>query len=179
MNNLIGVIEYTRIMIDRYQNKDGVAIDMTLGKGNDTLYLADKFADIVAFDIQQEAIDVSNEKLEGINNVQLIKDSHENFDKYIKDEVDLFIYNLGYLPGFSKDITTKSESTIESLKKALIQLKRKGIVIIVVYVGHQEGYEESKVIEDYLKLIDKEYFTISKYQVMSENAPYVVCINKK
>lgn len=179
MSNLIGILEYAKIMIERFSNREGIAIDMTLGKGNDTFYLADKFKEVYAFDIQNEAIEISKEKLAVYDNIQLIKDSHVNFDNYVKEQVDLFIYNLGYLPGFNQDITTLSESTIKSLEKALHQLKEKGIIILVVYIGHQEGYEESLVIEEYINKLDKSHYKVSKYQVLSNQAPYVVCINKK
>ncbi|MDF9867763.1 endonuclease IV [Bacilli bacterium PM5-3] len=179
MSNLIGVLEYSKIMIDRYQDEKGIAVDMTLGKGNDSAYLAKLFAKVYSFDIQDEAISLCQKRFTNQENISIINDSHENFDDYVTDEISLFIYNLGYLPGFSKEVTTKSSSTIKSLQKALTNLKRKGVIIIVVYPGHYEGLQEAKALESFIAQIQQEFFTVSKYTVLGKDAPYVVCINKK
>lgn len=180
MSSLIGILEYSKILIKRYSDLNAVAIDMTLGKGNDSLFLADYFKKVYAFDIQKEAIEISKEELADYQNVELIEASHEFFDSYINDSVKLFIYNLGYLPGFSENITTTVASTIKSLEKAILYLEKKGIIIIVVYPGHSQGKEEADAIDDFIVNLGKENFKVSRYQIISsDNAPYVVCIHKK
>ena len=179
MSNLIGILEYSKIMIDRYQNKEGLAIDMTLGKGNDCAYLAERFKKVYAFDIQNEAIKICLERFKDIDNLEIINDSHHNFKNYVTEKVDLFIYNLGFLPGFDQNITTLKETTITSLNDALIYLKNKGVIIIVVYCGHQQGYEEALALEEFIEKLDRSKFTISKYEMIANKAPYVICLNKK
>src|SRR5690554_1833928 len=77
-----------------------VAIDMTMGNGKDTVFLADLVKHVFAFDIQQEAHNNTKELLETlhIDNVTCIKDGHENLDLYDFSEVGVIIFNLGYLP---------------------------------------------------------------------------------
>ena len=180
MNSLIGMLEYSKIIIKRYSDLNAIAVDMTLGKGNDSLFLADYFKKVYSFDIQQEAIELSKEKLDDCYNIEIIKDSHEFFDSYINESVKLFIYNLGYLPGFSKEITTMVISTINSLKKALVYLEHKGIIILVIYPGHPQGKDESMAIDEFVFSLSKGTFNISKYQIISsDDAPYVICIHKK
>ncbi|MDL2212138.1 class I SAM-dependent methyltransferase [Erysipelotrichaceae bacterium OttesenSCG-928-M19] len=181
MNSLLGILEYSKILIKRYQDSDGIAIDMTLGKGNDTIYLANYFKKVYAFDIQAEALAISQSKiLTNEDKIELICDNHDNFLNYVKEEVSLFIYNLGYLPGFSQDITTMVKTTLSSLDKALTVLKKHGIIILVVYPGHQEGYRESQAISEYCDTLNRDYYKISKYEIFSSTkAPYVLAIHKK
>ena len=70
-------------------------------------------------------------------NVKVILDSHENFKNYINEEVDCIIYNLGYLPGANKHITTKVESTIKSINEGLDLLSKHGLMLIAIYSGHE------------------------------------------
>lgn len=51
----------------------------------------------------------------------------------------LVAFNLGYLPGGNKAITTKSETTLQALEAASRILKPGGLISLVVYVGHPGG----------------------------------------
>ena len=172
--------EYIQILIDRFKDKNAYAIDMSLGNGNDTYYLASHFKHIYAFDIQEEAINNSKEKLSDFDNVSLFLDSHLNFDKYVNNNIKLVIFNLGYLPNFSKSITTQAKTTLQTLKKTLIVLDNKGIVIISIYPGHDEGKKESELLLEYLNKLDNKKYHISKYEtLLSNEAPYVIAVYKK
>ena len=129
-------------------------IDMTVGNGNDTLFLSNLVNKgfIYGFDIQEKAINNTKRLLDdnNVNNYRLINDSHENVDKYISDKISLVLFNLGYLPNGDKSITTKSKSTIKAIDKSLKLLNSKGIILIVIY-KHEEGLKEEKEILKYLK----------------------------
>ena len=179
MNSLLGILDFTKIMIDTYQDNNKVAIDMTLGKGNDTLYLQDKFKKVYAFDIQKKAIEMVADKV-NLNKVVLINDNHQNIENYIDEQIKLVIYNLGYLPGINEEITTNWFSTKQSLEKVLDLLEKKGIVIMVVYTGHQAGKEEALFLEEFLKSLSASEYLLAKYQIVNaKDCPYVVCIHKK
>ena len=121
-----------------YKNvKEGNSVlDCTVGNGNDTILLASLVGDkgkVYGFDIQNQALQITLDKLveENLNHrVKLIKDSHENIDLYIEEELDFIIYNLGYLPKGDKNIKTNKESTLTSVKKSLDLLKSNGIILI-------------------------------------------------
>lgn len=51
----------------------------------------------------------------------------------------LVAFNLGYLPGGDKEITTMSDTTLLALEAAGRIVEPGGLISIVVYVGHPRG----------------------------------------
>lgn len=177
--SLIGILDFTKLLIEKFHNQDGIAVDMTLGKGNDSILLAHNFKRVYAFDIQEVALKISKERTLEFDNINFIHDSHENIDEYLQEEIDLFIYNLGYLPKYDESISTQEESTINSLKKALSLLKKKGIIIMVIYPGHSSGKKEALGIESFIKTLDEANYLICKYQFTNrKKSPYIINIQK-
>ncbi len=166
-------------IINDFIEKKLIAIDATLGNGYDTDFLSKVFNKVYAFDVQKEAI--LNYKEKNIENVSLILDSHENFDKYIKENVDCIVYNLGYLPGSDKSITTKKESTLKSLESGLNLLKENGLMIIALYSGHEEGKKEKKAVLSYCENLSNKKFGVIYQQFLNRtnNPPSLVIIEKK
>lgn len=166
-------------IINDFIEKKLIVIDATLGNGYDTDFLSKVFNKVYAFDVQKEAI--LNYKEKNIENVSLILDSHENFDKYIKENVDCIVYNLGYLPGSDKSITTKKESTLKSLESGLNLLKENGLMIIALYSGHEEGKKEKKAVLSYCENLSKKKFGVIYQQFLNRtnNPPSLVIIEKK
>ena len=153
-------------------------IDATAGNGFDTLFLAGlvgKSGHVYAFDIQSEALAITQHKLteNGIGDrVTLIYDGHEKLDLYIKDQVAVVIYNLGFLPGGERDKTTKSETTLNSLGKALPLLKNGGLAVLVLYPGHGEGKTEKDHLLTYChKLLPREYSVLHLCLINQPNEP--------
>ncbi len=169
---------YQNIISNFIENKS-IAIDATLGNGYDTDFLSKNFQKVYAFDIQKEAI--LNYREKNIHNVSLILDSHENFEKHIRENVDCIVYNLGYLPGGDKSITTKEKSTIKSLESGLNILKENGLMIIALYSGHEEGKYEKDAVLNYCKNLSKKRFGVIYQQFLNRtnNPPSLVVIEKK
>ena len=71
-------------IIDNFISNKNIAIDATLGNGHDCDFLSELFKKVYAFDIQEEA--VNSYKSKNKENVEVILDSHENFETYIKEE---------------------------------------------------------------------------------------------
>ena len=160
------------------ENKEAnIAIDMTCGNGNDTLFLSTIAKQVYAFDIQDKAISNTLDlmKKNNIPNVNVIKESHDLFDIYISEKIDLAIYNLGYLPNGDKSIKTKTKTVINSLKKVLTQLNDLAIVVIVIYL---HDLEESKTIKEFtMNLADS--FDVLQYKILNKhNSPYIIKIQK-
>lgn len=171
------ISELSHDIIKHYVNNLSVAVDATLGNGNDTTFLSKLFKKVYAFDIQECAI--QNYKDNCPSNVILINDSHEEIDKYINEQIDCIIYNLGYLPGGNKNITTKAESTVSSIKKATRLIRNNGFIILCVYIGHKEGIKEKKFILEYLSTLPKNQYSIIIHQFFNRNnAPLLISIEK-
>lgn len=130
------------------------AIDATCGNGNDTLFLAKlPLSGLFALDIQPAAIEKTRELLAGhlneeeLKRVALCHMSHEDLRKVpCPIPPSLIVYNLGYLPGGDKSLTTKTESTLESIGSALSILGDAGAISITCYPGHAEGEKEENEI---------------------------------
>lgn len=166
-------------IIFKYTQNKEIAIDCTLGNGHDCDFLKDVFKRVVAFDIQEIAIE--NYKAKGYDNVELILDSHDKLDFYVNEKVDCIIYNLGYLPGGDKNVTTVSETTLNSIKQGLNLLKSGGIMTIAVYYGHYEGFLEKTCILNYLETLPKNKYGIMKLEYVNRdnNPPLLLIIEKK
>lgn len=164
---------------------DGIGIDFTMGNGNDTLYMAGLVdtGHIYAFDVQQQACDTTLELLKnnGLENkVSVILDSHSNLDKYIGNQmIDVGVFNLGYLPRSDKTITTHYETTKEALDKALERLKLNGVIILVIYPGHDEGAREASLLYNFCKTLDRHIYNVLLYQFINKNnPPHILCIER-
>ena len=139
---------------------------------------------IFGFDIQDIAINNTKKLLDenNINNYTLFNCSHdlilEKLNVY-KGKISFIVYNLGYLPNGNKDITTNYESTISSIKGSLKLLNKKGIIVITVYPGHDEGKIESEKIREFLKTIDNIYNINEYHNTDDDSSPYVIYIKTK
>ena len=87
-----------------------VAVDFTMGNGNDTLFLSKTVGEsgrVYAFDIQEAALLSTREHLisEGApENYTLICASHHRVKEFVHEPVKVGMFNLGYLPGGDKRI---------------------------------------------------------------------------
>ena len=175
------VLDFVRNIISKRIKESDVCVDATCGRGNDTLFLAKLAKKVYAFDIQKEAINSSKELLKEYDNVVFINDSHENVNDYVTEEINVAMFNLGYLPKGDKNITTKSNTTISSIDKVIKKLEVKGIVSIVCYPGHPEGYRESMELLEYLRNINQKEYDIIRYDFINQinNPPYTIVIERK
>lgn len=147
--------------IEKVKNKK-IAIDATCGNGHDTLFLATLFNHVYAFDIQPLAIKRTKEKTEHLNNVTLINDDFNKIYQYVKENVDLIIFNLGFLPGSNKKVLTSDYNSEEAILNAYKILNDEGTMIICCYLLHQGGKDEYQKITDNLNInninFDQEIF---------------------
>ena len=176
MINIYKLTEFAKeILLNNVKNKE-ISVDFTLGRGNDTYFLANHFKYVYSFDIQKECIDSFSEKK--IQNVKLILDTNANIDKYL-DCFDCGMYNLGYLPCGDKKITTKKEDTLFSLSKAIDILNVGGYISLILYVGHENGKEESQAVLDFCSKMDSKKFNVGYLNLINKNnPPSIVLINK-
>ncbi len=127
-----------------------VAIDATCGNGHDTLFLSE-FCSVIGLDIQNQAIQNTEALLEQHQRRAVLhRLSHAQIDELpLPHPPRLIVYNLGYLPGGDKSITTNTSSTLKSVKKGLELLAHDGALSITCYPGHDEGQKEEKALEEW------------------------------
>jgi len=157
-------------------------VDATVGNGHDTLFLAEAVGPsgcVYGFDLQPEALDRARRKLAaaGAESVNLFAVSHADMPDSIPPEhhgrIKLVMFNLGYLPGGNKALTTQTQSTLAALEAACRLLARDGLISIVAYPGHTGGAAETAAVETFLHQKENEGWHIetSKAVEDSETAP--------
>ena len=146
--------------------KGGLCIDATAGNGHDTAALCSLVGEggrVLAFDIQPQAVENTRRRLGdlGLDNGEVILDSHANMGKYAEPEtVDLIVFNLGWLPGGDHSVFTLPESTIAAIEAGLELLKPGGWISLSIYYGGRSGYEERDALMEYLKTLDPNSCTV-------------------
>lgn len=159
---------------------ESFVIDMTAGNGHDTLMLAElKPKKIVAIDIQTNALENAKKRTAEFD-VEYIQISHEEYPDQLEDgTIDLAVYNLGYLPGGEKTLTTLTETTLASIIKMLPKLKSKGALSITCYPGHPEGKKEEEALMEWAqKLKPTEWMVFSTRFINRKASPSLLWISR-
>lgn len=166
-------------------------IDATCGNGHDTLKLcqlalSEDKGKVYAFDIQNDAINSSDcyltahlpQKVK--KNVEFQLRCHSTFpDTLASGSVKLIVYNLGYLPGGKKTLTTEQSTTLQSLNNALHLIRPGGAICITCYPGHAEGAVEQKAILDFAsQLSPKEWSCCRHVWLNRKLAPSLLIIQR-
>lgn len=157
-----------------------------MGNGNDTAFLCSLVGEkgiVYAFDIQEDAVINTRKKLQELDfleRTEIIHDGHQNIDNYIKEDVKLVIFNLGYLPKGNHEITTKKETTIEAVQKCLGILEPNGIILLVIYPGHENGKAEKEALESFTSKLNQKTYNVAHICFTNQvnNPPELICIEK-
>ncbi|MDD7362924.1 MAG: class I SAM-dependent methyltransferase [Peptoniphilus sp.] len=176
-------VAWSHVILDRRMTSENVAVDLTSGNGKDTLFLARRAARVVAFDIQRAAIENTASLLrsQGIENVELVCDSHEYIERYVDPEaVDVFVMNLGYLPKGDKSVTTMWETTKKTVDTILGAMKKGALLSICIYPGHDEGRRESIGLAERIEALNQRDFRVSRIQFPNQrhDPPYWIGIER-
>lgn len=169
-------------------------IDATCGNGKDTLFLAQIVLEnetdqgmVIGIDIQKKAIENTSDLLKKeltdsqFSKIQLFNCSHIDFPEIAPlNPVKLIVYNLGYLPGSDKTLTTQTPVTVESVSKALKIIAPQGAVCITCYPGHPEGAEEERALIKMFENLEPSQWDISYSKWLNREAsPTLLFIQKK
>lgn len=161
--------------------QEDIVVDATMGNGHDTLFLAKLAKQVYAFDIQEQALEKTSQRLQeaGLTNVDLILQGHETVDQFVT-EVKAAIFNLGYLPSADKSIITQPQTTIESLDKLCQMLVKGGRIAIMIYYGHEGGDIERDAVLDFVSQLPQQEYTATIYRTLNQinNPPFLVMIEK-
>ena len=161
--------------------QEDIVVDATMGNGYDTLFLARLAKQVYAFDIQEQALEKTSQRLleAGFTNAELILQGHETVDQFVT-EVKAAIFNLGYLPSADKSIITQPQTTIEALDKLCQILVKGGRIAIMIYYGHEGGDIERDAVMDYVSHLPQQEYTAAIYRTLNQinNPPFLVMIEK-
>lgn len=183
---MIDLLELHKYFILRHLHEGDTAVDFTMGNGYDTVFLSKTVGEggrVYAFDIQAQALASTEARLtaEGCpNNYTLIQDSHHRVKQYVEGPIKAGMFNLGWLPGGDKSITTMRETTLPAIKDAIELLDQDAILNVAVYPGHEEGDAEGKLIEEYLSTLPRWKVSATKVKLVnSPTSPYFFMIETK
>jgi len=178
--------EAAHTLVRERVNPGDRVIDATIGNGYDTVFLADLVGPsghVDGFDIQNEAIESARFKLHERHNdnFTLHQIGHEKMADLIVAPVQSVMFNLGYLPGGDKDVTTQPTTTTEALQAAVDILSPTGIVTILIYTGHPGGREEADAVRSFCCALNDNQFTTTLHKSPSDNpaAPFLITITRK
>lgn len=181
---LMRVLPFTKYLLEQAVTTGDNVIDATAGNGHDTLFLAQLtggFGKVYAFDIQQDAVRATRDRVKEFANIDVILDSHANIEQYVKEEIGAAVFNLGYLPKGDHSIITKAETTVSAIEQCVHLLKENGLVVIAIYSGHAGGSEERDAVMEYVQQLPQTKYDVMKYQFINQHhsPPFLVAIEKK
>ena len=183
---MIDLLDLQKHFILTHLHEGDIAVDFTMGNGHDTEFLSKTVGEsghVFAFDVQEQALASTSEHLKAVqcpNNYTLILDSHHNVKKYVDVPIKAGMFNLGYLPGSDKKVTTMRTTTLPAIEAAIDLLDSDGILNIAVYPGHPEGDAEGKMIEEYLSSLSRFKLCVTKIKIVnSPTSPYFFLIETK
>lgn len=166
-------------------------LDATAGNGHDTLFLArlaGPQGKVFAFDIQPQAIEATR-RLLAENQIppgicHLVQADHAAMAEHLPAEAagrcSAVVFNLGYLPGSDKSLTTAAGSTLPALTSSLGFLKPGGLLLVVLYPGHATGKTEATLVRSWAAALPMKTAHGAVYETLNARraAPTVLAITK-
>lgn len=160
-----------------------VAVDGTAGNGHDTLFLARLVGArgvVHAFDVQPGALARTAERLAAAGldgRVTLHGRGHEELAAALAmplagpdtggmcpPRVTAAMFNLGFLPGSDRRVTTRPDTTLAALDGLLPLLAAGGVVSLHVYAGHPGGADEAAALDRRLAGLDWDRWRVARYE---------------
>ena len=162
-------------------------IDATLGNGHDTVMLAELVGPsgkVIGFDIQKDAVGRTSALLLDnslLERCELYAEGHQNIANRVHEPVKAAVFNLGWLPGGDKSITTLWETTQVAISAALSLLVKGGVCTVCAYPGHDEGDRERFALMDWLSTLRPQEFNVLHHRFLNAGpgAPECFVIQKQ
>ena len=161
-------------------------IDATLGNGHDTVMLAELVGEnghVIGCDIQPDAVERTAARLaeHGLQGrCELYAEGHQHICERVKTPIRAAVFNLGWLPGGNKSITTLWETTQTAISSALYLLERGGVCTVCAYPGHEAGDRERYALMDWLSTLRPQEFNVLHHRFLNAGpgAPECFVIQK-
>lgn len=168
-------------------NPGDTVLDATAGNGHDSFFLAsialqDPKGKLIAFDIQKTALEHTKARLKEFpqEQIALYEMCHSRMNEVAAScSVKLIAFNLGYLPGGDKSVTTLVSSTLAAITAALNLAAPGGLISITCYPGHSEGLVEENAILPLCQSLDPKQWTISSHTFMNRTRhPHLILLQR-
>lgn len=185
------ILPFSHSLLKKAVQPGDIVVDATIGNGNDTVFLADLVGEtgiVYGFDIQKQAIESTLNRLELKNmaeRVQLFLAGHENIKTLVPEDnhgkITGAIFNLGYLPKGDHSIVTLPDTTIAAIEQLLDIMAIEGVIVIVVYHGHEGGQNERDALLEYVEELDQMRAHVLLYRFLNQknNPPFIIAIEKR
>lgn len=191
MKNIIRqTTEFAMHIVRAYVEPGDTVVDATCGNGRDTLALASMGpARLYAFDMQEAAVRATTALLEANGYTKGIREgniivkqlAHEEMAGFVAAPIKAIVFNLGYLPGGDKTITTRAETTLSAVQGAMELLQPDGLICITMYSGHDEGKREKESLLDLAERLDAATWHTAFISMLNQkhNPPEILLITRK
>lgn len=188
---LKGILPFARELLATVVGEGDTAVDATAGNGHDSCYLAKLVGDtgkVYSFDVQAVAIEATQSRIqnEGLSNrVSLHQIGHEQAADIIPQadhsSLKAAIFNLGYLPGSDKQVTTQANTSITAIKGLLNIMPPGGLIVLVIYHGHPEGALEKEELLTYVQQLPQDHAHVLQYGFVNQKntPPFIIAIEKR
>ena len=160
-------------VLSRTLSPGDLAIDATMGNGHDTLTLCRLVGEagrVIAFDIQPAAVESTRKRLEeaGVaGRAALYCVGHEHMAEVVTEKARAIVFNLGWLPGGDKSVTTRWETTRRAVEAALGLLQPLGVLVICAYPGHAEGEREKEALAAMRAALPPQRYNVLRQQFLN------------
>jgi hypothetical protein len=172
----ISLVDQTQQLIAPYLRPGDSAIDATAGNGYDTAFLANnvgRHGHVYVFDLQKKALTATKSHLatRGLSHipVRYCLSDHQYLSQHIAENDSLNIkaimFNLGYLPGGDKTMTTLAESTLIAIQSAVNLLAIDGCLSIIAYPGHSAGALEFSCISNWFTTLNPLSYALKRISI--------------
>ncbi len=159
-------------------------VDATMGNGHDSVFLArcvGTHGTVWAFDVQADALSATAKRAEAAGiaaQLRLLHRGHEHLAQYVRAPVQAAIFNLGYLPGADKNLTTRADTTEAALNALLPLLAPGGLIVLVIYGGHPQGALEQTAVEAWARALPQQDYAVLRYQFANQinQPPYLLAV---
>lgn len=183
---MLRTTDFAHLVLRQTLKPGDIAVDTTIGNGHDTAFLADcvgPTGHIYGFDVQQAALSKTAERVAGRSNVTLIHCGHEHLTARLPSDahgrVAAVMFNLGYLPGADKQLTTTATTTVTALTQAVTLVKPDGYITIALYGGHDAGQAESAAVHAFVMSLPAEWIATRCARLRSSSpAPELIVIER-
>jgi hypothetical protein len=89
-----------------------------------------------------------------VDRATLLHAGHETITEHLparaRGQLSAAMFNLGYLPGSDKRVTTLPATTLQALAASLDNLRTGGVLSVLAYRGHPGGQAEADAVATWL-----------------------------
>lgn len=181
-------VRFTHQFLQSNLEPGGFFVDATCGNGGDTEFLcrlAGAEGRVLALDLQQQAVENTNNRLQKAGLAQIgkaVQADHATLGTLVEPmSADAIVFNFGYLPGGDHNLFTTPRSSLPAVTAALEALRPGGILAACLYSGGPNGTEEKETMLEFFRSLPIQRYNvlICEFGNWADTAPLPCFIFKK